>query len=197
MGQYGPCDYTVQVTTGNFRTTMDKFDANKLNNGAVNTLGCAYYDNGPQPPLVANVNGVVTKYRYVRYNSTANSVAVQAAPAAVYWTDATMTTVTGKVSEALGAQGFPAGLLMPNSTDITGLTAALLNGNFVWIAVAGIVLAVASAAAAAGDQLFATLDMSTTGGLSKAAVGAATTGRQFGFALAASPSTVYVAVESI
>lgn len=194
MAQFGPSDQTIQISSGNVRTTLDKFDATQLNNNAQNTLGSAYWDSTVS---AAFPNGLAVKYRYVRYNSAANP-AVQAAPAAVYWTDQTMTTVTGKLSEAWGSSSAFAGLLMPNSTDFVGLTAAILNGNFVWIATAGIVLGVVSAAAAAGDQLLATqADWTTTGGFSKVAVGVAPTNRVAGYAFAASPSTVFVAAESI
>lgn len=195
MAQYGSSDQTVQVTTGNVRTTMDKFDATQLNNAARNTLGSVYVDNAV---TAANPNGAPTKYRYVRYNSAANSVALQANPAAVYWTDNTFTVVTGKISEAWTANASSfAGLLMPNTTDFVGLTAALLNGNFIWIAVSGLVKAVVSAAAAAGDQMMATVDMSTTGGLTKVAAGVAPTNRVAGYAAAASPSDVWVFAESL
>lgn len=194
MAQYGPTDYTLQVTTGNFRTTMDVFNASAPNNGAVNSLGAALFDNAS---TAANPNGAPTKYRYVRYQSTANP-AVQAAPAAVWWKDATYTVVTGVSAEAWGGASSFAGLLMPNSTDKAGLTAAILNGNFVWIAVAGIVTGVVFAAGAAGAQLFASqADWTTTGGFSSVAVGGATVGRQAAFTFGASPNTVYVNAESI
>lgn len=194
MAKFGPNDPTLQVTTGNFRTTMDLFDATKLNNGAVNSLGSAYFDS---PSTLANPNGAPTKYRYVRYNSAANTIAVQANPVAVYWTDFTFTTVSMKVSESWGVQSGFAGILMPNSTDFAGLTAAKLNGNFVWIAVAGVVAGVVSSAAGAGAQLFATADASATGGFTTATSAAATLGRISAFALAASPSSIYVNAESI
>jgi len=195
MANFGPSDITAQVTTGNVRTTMDIYDTTKPANGAQNPLGTLYY--AVEAVSAANPNGVPTVYRYVRYNSTANP-AVQANPVAVWWADATFTTVTGKLSEAWGAMGASAfaGIIMPNSTDISGLTAAKLNGNFVWIAVHGYVKAVLSAASAAGDKLMAAAaDFNTTGGLTNVAVGVAATSRIAAYAAAASPSDVWVVAE--
>lgn len=197
MAQTGPADLTVEF--GNPKTQIDAFDATKLNNGAKNTLGTAYFDN---PATLANPNGAPVKYRYVRYLSAANTILPTAKPQACYWTDLTFTTVTFKVSEAWGGQSAFAGVCLINTTDFPGgLSGAQLlvklGGNYIWIVVAGYVASVASAAAAAGDQLYATLDASTTGGFSKVAVGAATVGRIAAFALAATPSDIFVVGESI
>lgn len=202
MAQFSPSNQTVQVTTGNVRTTVD-FPNTSLGTPLPyptgvfpNPLGSTFWDNAI---TVANPNGQPTKYRYVKYQSTANP-AVQANPAAVYWTDLTMTTVSGAVAEGWGGQSSFAGIMMPNTTDLTTLTAALLNANggaAVWIAVAGIVTGVVSAAAAAGDQLMATANWTATGGFTKVAVGVAPTGRVAAFAFGASPSTVYVNAESL
>lgn len=186
--------FTPEISSGNVRTALDLFDATKPNNGARNPLGAKFR---AAVITAANPNGAPAVYRYVRYNSTANSIAVQSGPAVVYYTDATFTTVTGKFSESLGLQSYVAGYLLLNSTDKSGLTAAILNGNFCWIAVAGFVSAAVSAATTAGDQLIATGDMSTTGGTARIAGAAATTGRVAAYASAASPGNINVVVESI
>lgn len=201
MAQYGPTNQTVEFR--NPRTQVDLPILTTVSVGPFpspqfpNQLGVVYYDN---PVTIANPNGAPTKYRYVQFKGTA-APAIQARPAAVWWIDATMTTVTPTLSEGWGGQSSFAGLLMPNSTDVSTLTTAILQANGgagVWIAVAGIVAGVASAAAAAGAQMFAAAaDWATNGGFTTAAVGAATVGRQAGYAFAASPSTVYVAAESI
>lgn len=204
---------TAQISTGNVRTNIDVFDSTKIVNGAQNPLGSKYYDVGYTPLSSLGGTAVLTfpglfgspvAYRYVRYNSTAN-VDFQAAPAAVWWTDNTFTTVTSTLSEAFGGTtggpSYPAGLMMINTTDFPGsLTGAQLkakvNGNFVWIVVFGLVKGVVSAAAAAGDKLMATqADWSTTGGFSKVTVSAAATSRIFGYAAAASASDVLVVCE--
>jgi hypothetical protein len=156
MAQYGASLQTAQVTTGNVRTTIDTYVATGTitpyqPNGARNPVGMKYYDNTPSTTYP---NGLPAAYRYVRYSSTANA-AVIAYPGPVFWTDIGKTTVTSTMSEGLTAtQQSLAGWLMPNSTDISGLTAAILNGNWVWICVAGVVLNAASAASIAkGDFL--------------------------------------------
>lgn len=195
MAQYAPSDQNIQVTTGNVRTVLDVRDTTKPNNGAPNALGSSYYDN---PTSTANPNGVPVKYRYVRYNSTANS-AVKAAPGLVYWVDNTYTTVTSTMSEGItGTLNDVAGFMMVNSTDLTTLTATLLNGNFVWICVGGYVkAAIVAAATAVGDA-------EVGGGAAwvpvRVASGTAPTGRPAGFALTAisgSTADVYVTCESI
>lgn len=177
----------IQVSTGNVRTTVDVFDATKVNNGQANQLGASYLD-----PVTG------CKYRYVQFKATATP-AIQATPAAVWWVDAAKTQVTPTKSEAYAASpSFAAGLLMPNSTDVTGLTTAKLQNNFVFIAVAGVVAGVASAAAAAGDKLMATqTDWTTTGGFGKVANGAAATDKVVAYAKAASADAVDVVVESL
>jgi hypothetical protein len=194
MAYFGSSDQLIQVSTGNVRTALDKFDSTMPNNAARNPLGAPYFDNAVS---AAAPNGIPTKYRYVRYNSTANA-AVQANPAAVWWTDNTFTTVTGTKSESWGGQSSFAGVLMLNSTDLTTLTATILNGNYCFIAVAGYVKAVVSPAAAAGDQLFASAtDWTTNGGFTKVTVGAATAGRIAAFTYGASASDVLVYAESM
>lgn len=206
MAQFSPSNQTIQVTTGNVRTTVD-FPNTSLGtplpypSGVFpNPLGSTFWDNAI---TVANPNGAPTKYRYVRYQSTANP-AVQANPACVWYVDATMTLVTGVLAESLtGTQASFAGLMMPNTTDLPSLTAALLNANngaAVWIAVAGIVTGVVSDSAAAGNQLFASgANWAAAGGFGAAHIAAATatTGRRAATAFAATPSTVYVEAESL
>jgi len=142
MAQFGYSIQTAQITTGNFQTTIDQYDPTLSSpynlHGARNPLGAAYVAN---PGTVGNPSGTATKYRYVRYNSTSNpSVAAVTGPFVVYWTDATYTTVTPVSTESLtGLLTEVAGLAMPNVTALPGLTAAQLNGNFIWIAVGGYV----------------------------------------------------------
>ena len=70
-----------------------------------------------------------------------------AGPGVVYYTDETLTTVTGAYSESYLASNptYAAGFLLPNTGSVTGVglgsgvSATLLNGNYVFIAVAGFV----------------------------------------------------------
>ena len=175
---------------------MDVRDVTKPQNGARNQLGRKYYDI---VATVANPDGAYVAYRYVRYNSTANA-AVQATPACVWWTDATFTTVTSTLSEGMGVN-FAAGLLMINSTDVSTLTAAILNGNFVWICVAGYVKSVAAAASTVkGDlNIGNQTDWTTTAGLARLAAGANITYRPLAAAvtsLSSSKADLLVVIES-
>lgn len=179
MGMFGPSNQTLQVTTGNFRTTVDPFDATQLNNKAQNALGSLYFDN---PVSVVNPNGLMSIYKYVRYNSVTNPALV-AAPAIVYYTDETLTVVSGTLADGVGGANLFAGWLMPNTTDLPNLTAAKLNGNFCWICVGGFLSqAVSPAAVAAGDNVIASVGNFTT---VRVASGTALITRPAGIALSA------------
>jgi len=122
-------------------------------NGALNPLGSLW--TIPSPSQGGNTTlataagyGSWMTVKYVRYNSTANPAMV-AGPAPVYYTDETFTVVSGVFSEgivaATGSANSIAGWLLPNTGTVagvglgTGVTAALLNGNYVFIAVMGFV----------------------------------------------------------
>jgi hypothetical protein len=147
--------YSKVSTGGNPFTTVDTRDTTKPNNNAQNMLGDLYFvpPNAALPPGNGGGAGLVLKY--VRYQSTTNA-AVVAGPAPVYFTDQTFQTVSGTSTEGFAGLNSVAGLLLPNSTSISGLTAALLNGNFVWIAVAGWVAGcIAPGSTVAGDAIIA------------------------------------------
>jgi hypothetical protein len=127
----------VRISSGNVTTTLDA--------SARNTLGCIY---SPPPPTTAVTSakgyGAQPVFKYVYYNSTANPAPV-AAPAPVYWTDESFTTVTGVTTEAYsagtGVTGVAiAGYLMPNTTALSTLTAAQLNQSYVWIQIGGLLV---------------------------------------------------------
>lgn len=116
-----------------------------LDNTPKNALGSIY-----SPPVNEGL-AVTTKgygaqpvFKYVYYNSTTNPTPV-AAPAPVYYTDESFTTVSGNAAESYsngtGATGVAiAGYLMPNTTALTGLTAAQLNQSYVLIQIAGLLV---------------------------------------------------------
>lgn len=124
----------VRVTTGNFQTTLDP--------AARNPLGCIYV-----PPVSATLvttskgYGAQAVVKYVYYNSTTNPAPV-AAPAPVYYTDESFTTVSGNAAEALFTTNGAclAGYLLPNSTAVSGLTAAQLNQSYCFIQVGGLLV---------------------------------------------------------
>lgn len=119
-------------------------------------IGCKL----PIVPALSTVNGQGAPLclRYVRYNSTANP-SILAAPGPVYWTDETLTTVSGVSTESVGGVNMIAGALLINTTNYPGSftganLAKALNGNWCWIAVAGFVPGVnCPASVVAGDTL--------------------------------------------
>jgi hypothetical protein len=194
MAIFGASNQNAQISTGNVRTALDPFTLAPnypLPNGQQNPLGQRYYDASPS---LANVYGVPDKYAYLRYLSTANP-AVLAAPAPVYYTDTTFTTVSGVLSESLGIN-FIAGYMMPNSTDLPALTAATLNGNFVWVCVWGVVVnAIVPGATAVGDAIIGAAGNFTN---ARVAANTAPTNKVLAWALAAvagGTANVYVQVE--
>jgi hypothetical protein len=131
----------IRVSSGSFLTTLDPGTANPRN-----TVGCLY---SPPPISTAIATGTsATKgysaqpvYKYVLYLSTTNPAPV-AAPAPVYYTDESFSTVSGNAAEAFftTAGACIAGYLGPNTTSISGLTAAQLNNSFAFIQVAGLLV---------------------------------------------------------
>jgi hypothetical protein len=138
-------------------------------NGAKNALGTLY--TAPPPAqsqggttvlTTAAGYGCWTTYRYVRYVSTANPAMV-AGPAPVYYTDETFTIVSGVFSEgivaATGSANSIAGFLLPNTGSVagvglgSGVSATLLNNNYVWIAVEGFVPSCYLAAGAQSNSI--------------------------------------------
>jgi len=91
----------------------------------------------------AQNSGSPAIYMLVQYSpasavTTAN-LTTAGAPAPVYWTDNTFTTVTGITTEAIATapSAFPAGFMMVNTTSLTSLTAAQLVGAYILIQVGG------------------------------------------------------------
>lgn len=103
---------------------------------------------------IANPNGAPAIYMLVTYKSTATPAPVTA-PAPVYWTDTTYTTVSGVESEGAYGLSSAAGFLMVNTTSVPSLTATLLNTALVLIQVAGPLSgAIGPASTVAGDWIF-------------------------------------------
>lgn len=135
-------------------------------NGALNPLGAVYTlpipapaNGGPSALATVGGYGSFLTVKYVRYQSTANPATV-AGPAPVYYTDETFTTVSGVYSEAVttGSSAI-AGFMLANKGTVTGVglgtgfTAAVLNGNYVFVAIAGFVPSCYLAAGAQGNSL--------------------------------------------
>ena len=101
---------------------------------------------------------VGARYKYVLYKSTTNPALV-ANPGLVYYTDETQTVVSGASADGQTNSGASlAGVMMLNTTDLTTVTATLLNnggnGSGIWICIGGFVKGCTTVAAtAAGDTL--------------------------------------------
>lgn len=104
--------------------------------GENQVLGQRYIGIAAGSVTASNPSGSPAIFMLVKYESTGKPAPV-AAPAPVYWVDNTFTTVTGVESEALLGLSGAAGYLMPNTTDISGLTDAMLEGALCLIQIGG------------------------------------------------------------
>lgn len=174
------------ISTGNPFTALDTRNTTQLNNAALNTLG-ALAVVPLNAALIGNGAGSSLTIKYVRYLSTANP-AVVAGPAPVYWTDQTFTTVSGVSTEGFAGLNSVAGLLLPNTTSLSGFTAAQLNGNFCWIGIVGWVPGcIAPGSTAAGDAIIGAAGNFTP---ARVAANTAPTNRLIGWATSAIASSL-------
>jgi hypothetical protein len=163
----GPSNQLIQVDTGVLTTHLYN---PTLGLGAITpyqgigenqVLGQRYFAYAPGKsvsgitgvPSAANPSGIGGVFMLVTYKSTAQPAPI-AYPAPVYWTDETFTTVSGVSTESqFGLSGI-AGYLMPNTTSISGLTAAQLQGSQVYIQISGTIFgASAPGSTVAGDWI--------------------------------------------
>lgn len=176
----------VRISTGNILTQLDT--------SPVNPLGCIY-----SPPVNQNLP-VTTKglgaqpvWKYVKYSSTTNPAPV-AAPAPVYFTDESFTTISGNAAEAFVTTGglYIAGYWMPNTTSIALLannttgSNIQVNNSYGWMQIGG--LLVGAWGPTASGAVGASITGLTTGNW--ASTGAANAQRQLGFQLTAVASSV-------
>jgi hypothetical protein len=177
-------DYPVFSGTSAYNS-IDTYVSTLPNGGGLVQPGIAA--KMPITPALANVKGqgAPLVLRYVRYNSTANP-AIGAAPGPVYWTDETLTTVSGVSTESVGGVNMISGCLLINTTNYPGsLTGAqlatALNGNYCWIAVSGYVAGVTCPnSVVAGDTL---IGAATNFTLARIAAGSQLTNTLFARAL--------------
>ena len=141
----GPSNQLMQIDTGKARTYLYNKSQSPIqvysDIGEVQVLGQRFV--GYSNATASNPSGSPAIYMLVKYLSTSALVTgdLKAAPAPVYWTDNTFSTVTAITTEAIGAGTgsiyFPAGYLMVNTTDVPGLTGAQVLGAQLLIQVAG------------------------------------------------------------
>jgi hypothetical protein len=134
--------------------------------------------------------GQVAVYKYVLYKSTTNP-ALTTAAGVVYYVDNTGLIVSGSPTDGYigqttaGAASDTAGMMMLNTTDLTTVTATLLNnggnGSGVWICIGGFVKAgVCLTAGVAGDYLAGNTKTSGTAwSVIRTAAGAAVLANRF------------------
>lgn len=131
-----------------------------LDTVARNPIGSIYSPPVNQNlPLSTKGLGAQPVYKYILYKSTTNPAPV-AAPAPVYYTDESFTTVSGNAAEAFFTTNGAciAGYLLPNTTAISGLTAGTagtptLNNSYCFIQIAGLLVgAYAPTTVTAGAQ---------------------------------------------
>lgn len=170
----------VRISTGNLATVLD--------NNPLNPVGCIYAPPANQAlPQATAGFGAQPVVKYVQYKSTSQPAPV-AAPAPVYYTDESFTTVSGNAAEAFFTTGglYIAGYLLPNTTSISTLTAAILQSCYVWIQIGGLLRGAwgPTAGAAQGNAISGL----NTGNWTS--TGTAGTGRQLGFQLTTVASSV-------
>ena len=146
MAFFNPSNQLLQIDTGTPSTSLYNSSsafAPWKGLGENQVLGQRYFAS--VNATAANPSGAPAIYMLVQYLSTSAittaNLTTAAAPAPVYWTDETYTTVTGISSEGLGLN-FVAGYMLLNTTTGVGLsgtalTAALLLGSQMLIQVAG------------------------------------------------------------
>ena len=135
MALFNLTNQLLQIDTGNPRTYLYHPGTGPWAGlGENQVLGQRYAD--VVGVSAANPSGAPAIYILVKYKSTGKPAPV-AGPAPVYWVDNTFTTVTGVESEALLGLSGAAGYLMPNTTDISGLTDAMLESSLCLIQVGG------------------------------------------------------------
>lgn len=165
---------TPKITSGNVRTSYDPI-ATSISSiqgylsgptfgqyGLACPLGTVFDDQGGPD----SVSGTLTqlplwvgaRYKYVLYKSTTNPALV-AQPGLVYYTDETQTVVSGAIADGATATASSlAGVMMINTTDLSTITAAILNnsgnGSGIWICIGGFVKGCTSITSTAlGDAL--------------------------------------------
>ena len=144
---FGPSNQLIQIDTGKARTYLYNKTLSPISVysdiGEAQVLGQRFFSSNNA--TASNPFGSPAIYMLVKYLATSAlttaNLTTAGAPAPVWWTDNTFTTVTGISTEAIGGTtlglGFPAGYLMPNIIDVPSLTAAKLLGAQLLIQVAG------------------------------------------------------------
>lgn len=143
MAFRNPSNQLIQIDTGSARTYLFNQSQSPIsvyaNIGETQVPGQRYFAAGNV--TAANPYGSPAIYVLANYLSTSAittaNLTTAAAPAPVYWTDNTFTTVTGVASEGFNSIQAVAGYMMVNTTSLPSLTSTLLKGALVLVQVAG------------------------------------------------------------
>lgn len=173
----GASNQLIQIDTGNALTYLFNPAQSPIqvyaNIGEVQVLGQRFVSSNSQTPT--NPFGAPAIYQLVKYLSTSATTTANlttaAAPAPVYWTDNTFTTVSGIQSEAANGNQSIAGYLMVNTVSLPALTATLLLGAQVLVQVAGFLPGAYGPTASAAANSFI---IGATGAFQSAGVAAGT-----------------------
>lgn len=142
MAMFGASNQLIQINSGKTRTQFFNPTQSPIsvyaNTGNVQVLGQRYFDVVNTTP--ANPAGAPAIFELVQYLSTSATTLANlttfGAPAPVYWTDNTFTTVTAVSTEGLGLN-FVAGYMMLNVISAPSLTIAQLLGAQIFVQVGG------------------------------------------------------------
>lgn len=146
MAIFNPSNQLLQIDTGKaltylYNPTLGFAPWKGLGENQV--LGQRYFAS--VNPTAVNPSGAPAIYVLAQYLSTSAittaNLTTAGAPAPVYWTDETYTTISGISTEGLGLN-FVAGYMMVNTASGVGLsgtalTASLLVGSYVLVQVGG------------------------------------------------------------
>jgi hypothetical protein len=188
MAFFNVSNQLLQIDTGKVRTYLYNQSgafAPWAGLGENQVLGQRYF--GVTAASAVNPSGSPAIFMLVEYKSTGKPSPV-AGPAPVYWVDNTFTLVTGVESEALLGLSGAAGYLMPNTTDISGLTDAMLEGSLCLIQVAGYLSGAygpTGGTAGVGNQIVAASGNFVTNGVVVSNSTGGTSSRPFGVQMTA------------
>lgn len=147
MAWFGASNQLIQIDTGKARTYLYNKSLSPISVysdiGEAQVLGQRFFSVDNTSP--SNPYGTPAIYMLVKYLSTSAlttaNLTTAGAPAPVWWTDNTFTTVTGISTEGIGGTtlglNFPAGYLMLNTVSLPTLTAAQLLGAQCLVQVSG------------------------------------------------------------
>lgn len=201
MAFANPSNQLIQIDTGSALTYLWNPSASPIsvyaNLGEIQVPGQRYVGVGNA--TAANPYGSPAIYVLAQILSTSAMTLANwrtaNAPAPVYWTDNTFTTVTAITTEGIGGTtlglNFPAGYLMANYASLPNATLAQLLGGYALVQVAGYLKGAYTSGTSAPGIGSSIIPVAGTFSANSLAAGTAPTYRPFGRQLTALVSTNY------